>query len=69
MQEIEVGDVPDKDAMKFLISKGMKEEDVHVLVEYFGGRFVSLNACALMSKVMKKKGIPLDTEKVKKDLT
>ena len=56
MQEIEVGDVPDEDAMKFLISKGMKEEDAHVLVEYFGGRFVSLNACALMNKVMKKEG-------------
>ena len=66
---IEVGDTPDEDAAKYLISKGMKKEDAHVLVEYFGGRFVSLNARVLINKVIQKRGIPLDTEKVKKDIT
>lgn len=53
--------MPDYDAIEFLIRRAMKE--------FFGGRSVYLNACAVINNVVKANGIPLNTEEVKIDIT
>lgn len=46
---IEVGDAPDDKVVEYLKNKGMKGEDVQKLVEFFGGRLVYLDSCAIIA--------------------
>ena len=67
---IEIGDIPDDQAVQYLVGKGIKVKDAKQLVQYFGRRFVFLNAIVLRNEVFfKAKGIPLNVKEVIASIT
>lgn len=69
MTLIEVGDIPEVEAVQYLISKGLGEEDAQHLANFFGGRFVYLNACVAINRRFQKLGMPVDVEQIKREIT
>lgn len=57
---IEVNDIPYSEALMYLRNGGIPDTISTKLVQYFGGRFVYLNSCVVLYKLLTKQGMSED---------